>query len=160
MVIRHMHDCWWVAVIEPQTSNDKRAQEKTRVLALPKGMVDRGERPEQAAMREVREETGIDAELITKLTDIRYVYVRSWSDGQRVFKIVSFYLLRYRTGNIGEIAPEMRVEVSRADWIPLSEAHKRLSYRGERDVVRLAQEFVASNPNLAFPTVPRNLDAR
>ena len=72
------------------------------VLALPKGLVDEGEKPDQTAIREVREETGITASLITKLADIRYVYVRSWGDRERVFKIVSFYLLRYESGRIDE----------------------------------------------------------
>ena len=64
-------------------------------MALPKGLVDAGEKPDQTALREVREETGLTATLVTKLIDIKYVYVRSWGDKQRVFKIVSFYLLRY-----------------------------------------------------------------
>ncbi len=68
-------------------------------------------------VREVREETGIVAVPITKLADIKYVYVRSWGDGERVFKIVSFYLLRYESGNIDDISEDMRVEVARANWI-------------------------------------------
>lgn len=137
-----------MAVIEPQSSTGKSDREVQPTLALPKGLIDEGERPQQTAVREVQEETGIEADLLTKLTDIRYVYVRSWGDGQRVFKIVSFYLLRYRSGEIGEIAPEMRIEVRRAEWIPLDEAPERLSYRGERDVARLAQEYVAAHPDL------------
>lgn len=144
-----MRDRWWIAAIEPQTGPEKHAEGKRPPLALPKGLVDPGEHPEQTALREVREETGLDAELIAKLTDIRYVYLRSWSDGQRVFKVVSFYLLRYRAGRIGDIPPEMRIEVNRAEWIPLDEAPRRLSYRGERDVVRLAQQFVAAHPDLS-----------
>ena len=84
------------------------------VLCLPKGLVDPGEKPLEAALREVREETGITAAPITKLGDSKYVYVRSWGDGERVFKIVSFYLLRYESGRIDDIAEEMRVEVARA----------------------------------------------
>ena len=87
------------------------------LLALPKGLVDPGEKPEQTAIREVAEETGLTAVPVTKLGDIKYAYVRSWGDKERVFKIVSFYLFRYQSGQIDEIAPEMRIEVKRALWI-------------------------------------------
>ncbi len=139
---------WEMAVIEPQrepsaSGSDKKRQQ--RVLALPKGLVDAGEKPEQTAVREVREETGITATLVAKLTDIKYMYVRSWGDQQRVFKIVSFYLLRYVAGEIGDIAPEMQIEVKQALWIPLEGAERKLTYRGERDVVRLAQKYLESH---------------
>ena len=97
-------------------------------MCLPKGLVDPGEKALDAALREVREETGITAVPITKLADIKYVYVRSWGDGERVFKIVSFYLLRYESGTIDDIAEEMRVEVGRAKWMPLEDAPKSLAY--------------------------------
>jgi 8-oxo-dGTP pyrophosphatase MutT (NUDIX family) len=90
---------WSLAVIEPQSGTvPGRPAGKTRqkvVVALPKGLVDPGERPEETALREVREETGLIAGMVAKLGDIKYVYSRSWGDGQRVFKIVSFFLLRY-----------------------------------------------------------------
>ena len=135
---------WWLAVIEPQSTG----QGKKYVTALPKGLVDRNERPEQAAVREVKEETGVDAELIAKLSDIRYMYVRSWGNRQRVFKVVSFYLLRYQDGEIGDIGPEMRIEVRRAAWLELEEAPRRLTHRGEREVARLALDYVAAHPEL------------
>jgi 8-oxo-dGTP pyrophosphatase MutT (NUDIX family) len=115
------------------------------VLALPKGLVDPGEKPEETALREVREETGLVATTIAKLADIKYVYVRSWGDQQRVFKIVSFYLLRYESGEIDDVSREMRIEVRRALWIPLEEGPRKLSYRGERDVVRRAQQYLKSH---------------
>ena len=117
-------------------------------MALPKGLVDPGEKPEQTALREVREETGLTATSITKLGDIKYVYVRSWGDGQRVFKIVSFYLFRYQSGQIDDVSREMRVEVKRALWIPLEDAPRQLAYRGERDVVRKAQKYLQSHPEV------------
>ena len=85
------------------------------------------------------------ATTIAKLADIKYVYVRSWGDQQRVFKIVSFYLLRYESGEIDDVSREMRIEVRRALWIPLEEGPRKLSYRGERDVVRRAQQYLKSH---------------
>ncbi len=114
-------------------------------MALPKGLVDPGEKPEQTAIREIREETGVSGALVTKLTDIKYTYIRSWGDQQRVFKIVSFYLLRYHSGNVDDIAPAMRVEVKRALWIPLEEAESKLAYRGEREVIRRAKQYLESH---------------
>lgn len=101
----------------------------------------------ETALREVREETGLTAVPIAKLADIKYVYVRSWGDGERVFKIVSFYLLRYHSGRINDIAPEMRIEVKRAFWTPLQEAPALLSHKGERDIARLALEYLKSHPD-------------
>ncbi len=148
VVVRPVPQGWEMAAIEPQressvSGSDKKRQQ--RVLALPKGLVDKGEKPEQTAVREVREETGITATVVAKLSDIKYMYVRSWGDQQRVFKIVSFYLLRYQSGEIGDIAPDMRIEVKQALWIPLEGAERKLSYRGERDVVVLAQKYLESH---------------
>ena len=67
--------------------------------------------------------------------DIKYTYTRG--DGTRVFKVVSFYLLRYRSGRIGEIPPGMEIEVAEARWLPLEEAPRLLAYGGERQVARL-----------------------
>ena len=106
--------------------------------------MDPGEKAAETAVREVREETGISGIIVTKLTDIKYMYVRSWGDQQRVFKIVSFYLLRYELGEIGDIAPDMEIEVKQALWIPLAGAERKITYRGERDVVKLAQKYLDS----------------
>src|SRR4051812_45481684 len=140
VVIRKKDGVWWMAAIElpevksvePGTSKTARRVNHKPVLCLPKGLVDPGEKALDAALREVREETGVTASLITKLADIKYVYVRSWGDGEKVFKIVSFYLLRYESGRIDNITEDMRIEVARAVWIPLAEAPKRLAYRGEK----------------------------
>ena len=145
LVIRRSEGEWMLAVIEPQRERDTATK---IILALPKGIVDPGEAAEQTAVREVQEETGLLATPITKLSDIKYVYVRSWGDKERVFKIVSFYLLRYESGEIGQIAPEMRIEVKQALWIPLKEAARKLSYRGEKDMVRRAQEYLQSHPEV------------
>jgi 8-oxo-dGTP pyrophosphatase MutT (NUDIX family) len=146
VVLRPRQERWWVAVIEPQ--GKRKPGTPASVLALPKGNVDQGEKPEQTAVREVREETGVETDLIAKLSDIKYIYVRSWGDRQRVFKVVSFYLLRYRSGRIGQISRAMRREVRQAMWLPLDEAPEKLSYRGERDVVTLAREYLKTHPEL------------
>jgi len=150
VVLRRRQERWWVAVIEPQGRRKPgtAGHAPASVLALPKGNVDQGEKPEETAVREVREETGVEAGLVAKLSDIKYIYVRSWGGRQRVFKVVSFFLLRYRSGRIGQITPAMRCEVRQAMWLPLDEAPQKLSYRGERDVVKLAQEYVKAHPEL------------
>jgi len=145
VVVRQMRGRWWLAAIEPAGRSE--SSRKT-VWALPKGLVDAGERPEQTALREVREETGVDAALVGKLGDIKYVYTRSWAGGERVFKVVSFYLLRYESGKVGEIAPEMRIEVRRVEWIALEDASRQLAYKGEREIAAKAFDYVTRNPEL------------
>jgi 8-oxo-dGTP pyrophosphatase MutT (NUDIX family) len=159
VVLREIDGIWNVALIEPQkedsresdsSSDDSQPTKAPRkraraVLCLPKGLVDTDEKAEAAAIREVFEETGIVAEAVTKLVDIKYVYVRSWGDGQRVFKIVSFYLMKYLSGDIGDITPEMRIEVERAVWVPLADANKNMAYSGERKVVLQAREYLAEH---------------
>ncbi len=146
VVLREISGTWHVALIEPQKESPvtaKAPRKRTKaVLALPKGLLDPGETPQATAVREVHEETGIVAELVTKLTDIKYVYVRTWGDGERVFKIVSFYLLRYGSGEIDDVTAEMRIEVKRALWVPLAEASRQLMYSNERKVLRLAQDYL------------------
>src|SRR5215468_8311259 len=111
VVLRRVSGEWQIAAIEPRKEGSESPSGRRRavrrvVFALPKGLVDAGEKPDQTAIREVLEETGITASLITKLADIRYVYVRSWGDKERVFKIVSFYLLLYVSGRIDDVTPE------------------------------------------------------
>ncbi len=145
VVVRQMRGRWWLTAIEPA---GRSPSGKKTIWALPKGLVDEGERPEQTALREVREETGVEATLVGKLGDIKYVYTRSWAGGERVFKVVSFYLLRYVSGKLGEIAPEMRIEVGRVEWIPLEDAPRQLAYKGEREMAAKALEYVTRNPEL------------
>ena len=159
VVLRNHNKQWWMAAIElpqqPRAATPDAAKPVARgakpTLCLPKGLVDAGEKPLAAALREVREETGITAELVTKLGDSKYVYVRSWGDRQKVFKIVSFYLLRYKSGRIDDVTPAMRIEVARALWIPLQDAPKLLAYKGEKDMARRALDYVVEHPDLASP---------
>ncbi len=153
VVVRNKDGEWWMAAIELPTEPaqapgpPKRARPKP-VLCLPKGLVDPGEKALEAALREVREETGITAALVTKLADIKYVYVRSWGEGERVFKIVSFYLLRYESGRIDNVTDEMRAEVARARWVRLQDAAKLLAYRGEKQMARKALEYVEEHAQI------------
>jgi 8-oxo-dGTP diphosphatase len=112
------------------------------VWALPKGNLDPGEKPAETAVREVLEETGVRGHLVEKLGDVKYTYTRR--GGIRVFKIVSFYLLRAGRGRIGEIEEAMRVEVAEARWLPLDEAPALLAYGGEREMAQKARDRFAS----------------
>ena len=155
VVLREISEVWHVALIEPQKSEPhtggsraaKAPRKRSRaVLGLPKGLVDAGEKPQAAAIREVQEETGIVAEPVTKLADNKYVYVRSWGDGKRVFKIVSFYLMRYVSGEIDDLTPDMRIEVKRALWVPIADAARQLAYSNERKVLGQARDYLELNP--------------
>ena len=106
------------------------------VWALPKGNLDPGEKPDQTALREVREETGVEGRLVEKLGDVKYTYTRP--GGVRVFKIVSFYLLRAGRGRIGAVEEPMELEVAEARWLPLDEAPRLLAYGGERQMAAKA----------------------
>lgn len=106
----------------------RRAADGSRVLALPKGHPDGAESAADAALREVREETGVDAALVEKLGDIRYWYMRG---GRRIAKLVSFFLLEYLSGEL----EDHDHEVEHAEWMALDEAARRLTYQGERDMV-------------------------
>jgi 8-oxo-dGTP pyrophosphatase MutT (NUDIX family) len=134
VLVRKVRGRTMVAAIRPRG--------KDRVWALPKGHIDDGESAAETAMREVQEETGVEGRLVEKLGDIRYVYTASWDErkGERIFKIVSFFLLRAGRGRIGEIDEAMRIEVAEARWLPLDEAPRLLSYSGERQMAAKALE--------------------
>ena len=121
-MVRRFHGRPWLACIRVKGG---------KVLALPKGHIDPGESAAEAATREVREETGLDATLVEKLEDVRYWYRRS---GARVFKVVSFYLFRYRSGSVRDHDHE----VDSAEWVPLADAPLLLAYPGERSVAEAA----------------------
>ncbi len=110
----------------------RRAANGTKVVALPKGHPDGRESPEAAALREVREETGVVATVQSTLGDVRYVYQRS---GRRIAKVVRFFLMEYTSGS----TDDHDHEVEAVRWVPLEEAMATLSYPGEREMVQRAR---------------------
>jgi 8-oxo-dGTP pyrophosphatase MutT (NUDIX family) len=130
VLVRKLKGRYVVAAIRP-------AGRPEGLWALPKGNIGPGEEPALAATREVAEETGAQGRLERKLGDVRYVY--TWA-GERVFKVVSFYLLRYTGGRLGDIPPAFAHEVAEARWLPLDEAPTLLAYKGEREMARKALE--------------------
>ena len=128
VVVRRLHGRWVVAAIRPGGRPEG-------LWALPKGRIDAGERAEASALREATEETGVHGRSLGKLGDVRYWFV--W-DGERVFKVVSFFLVRYAGGRLGAIPPEHRHEVDEVRWLPLDEAPALLAYRGEQEMARKA----------------------
>ena len=130
VLVRRLQGRWMMAAIRP-------AGKPPGVWALPKGRIDEGERGEETALREVAEETGAHGRSLGKLGDVRYWF--NW-DGERVFKVVSFFLVRYEGGRLGDVPPEHRHEVAEVRWLPLDEAPRLLAYGGERDMARRALE--------------------
>lgn len=136
VLVRRMAGRWYLAAIRP-------AGKPEGTWALPKGLVAPGERPVETALREVREETGACGRVVTKLGDSRYVYT---FEGERVFKVVSFYLLRYAGGTLGALPAEHAHEVAEVRWLPLEEAPRLLAYRGEREMARRALAALEADP--------------
>jgi 8-oxo-dGTP pyrophosphatase MutT (NUDIX family) len=116
-----------VVVIVPY----KRDAEGRRVLGLPKGHLDPGETPEEAATREVQEEAGVTGELRAPLGEVRYEYQRR---GRTIGKRVEFFLFEYESGDPGEHDDE----IEEARWMPLRVAMAELTYPGERAVLARA----------------------
>jgi 8-oxo-dGTP pyrophosphatase MutT (NUDIX family) len=131
VLVRRLRGRWVLAAIRP-------AGKKPGVWALPKGNIGRGEDPRDTAVREVFEETGAEGRVVARLGDVRYVY--TWA-GERIFKVVSFFLLRYTRGRLGDLPPETAHEVDEVRWLPLEEAPKLLAYGGER---QMAEKALAS----------------
>jgi 8-oxo-dGTP pyrophosphatase MutT (NUDIX family) len=134
VLVRRLRGEWVFAAIRP-------AGKPEGLWALPKGRIDRGESPEETAVREVAEETGARGSSVGKLGDVRYVF--TW-DGERVFKVVSFYLVRYSHGRLGDLPPATAHEVADVRWLPLTDGPSLLAYKGEQQMAAKAVEAVGA----------------
>jgi 8-oxo-dGTP pyrophosphatase MutT (NUDIX family) len=128
VLVREIDGRWMIAAIRPGGKPDG-------VWALPKGRIDEGETGAVTALREVAEETGARGELVSKLGDVKYWF--NW-EHERIFKIVSFFLVTYEGGELGDIPDEFRHEVADVRWLPLDEAPRLLAYDGEREMAEKA----------------------
>jgi len=134
VLVRRLRGEWVFAAIRP-------AGKPEGLWALPKGRIDRGESPEETAVREVAEETGARGSSVGKLGDVRYVF--TWN-GERVFKVVSFYLVRYSRGRLGDLPPATAHEVADVRWLPLADGPSLLAYKGEQEMAAKAVEAVGA----------------
>ena len=108
---------------------------------LPKGLIDDGETPEQAALREVREEAGVEAEAIAPIETIEYWFTADRDGERRRFhKFVHFYLMEYRSGDV----TDHDHEVEEARWISIDGALEMLAFKSERDVVTKAASMITA----------------
>lgn len=137
VLVRRMRGRWWLAAVRPRGKREG-------IWVLPKGLVDEGESPADTALREGYEETGVHARLSAKLGDVRYVY--TW-EGERIFKIVSFYLAHATGGRIGALQKGMEVEVADVRWFPLDDGPRLLAYGGERSMASRALQELGTAPS-------------
>ena len=133
VLVRRLRGRWVLAAIRP-------AGKPLGVWALPKGRIDDGETGEETALREVAEETGAHGRSLGKLGEVKCVF--TWppkpASGERIFKVVSFFLVRYESGRLGDLPEEFRHEVAEVKWLPLEEAPRLLAYGGEKEMARKA----------------------
>jgi 8-oxo-dGTP pyrophosphatase MutT (NUDIX family) len=140
VLVRRLGGRWMVAAIRP-------AGKPAGLWALPKGRIDEGESGEATALREVAEETGAHGRSLGKLGDVKYVY--TWppkpAEGERIFKIVSFFLVRYQGGRLGDVPEAFRHEVAEVKWLPLADAPRLLAYGGEKEMAKKALGFLENS---------------
>jgi 8-oxo-dGTP pyrophosphatase MutT (NUDIX family) len=135
VLVRRLRGRWMMAAIRP-------AGKPEGLWALPKGRIDDGESGEATALREVAEETGARGRSLGKLGDVKYWF--NWR-GERIFKVVSFFLVRYEAGRLGDITEAFRHEVAEVRWLPLEEAPRLLAYKGEKEMAEKALAFLSDH---------------
>jgi 8-oxo-dGTP pyrophosphatase MutT (NUDIX family) len=135
VLVRRLRGQWMMAAIRP-------AGKPAGLWALPKGRIDDGESGETTALREVEEETGARGRSLGKLGDVKYWF--NWQ-GERIFKVVSFFLVRYESGKLGDITDAFRHEVAEVRWLPLEEAPRLLAYKGEKEMAEKALAFLSDH---------------
>ncbi len=115
-----------------------------KAWCLPKGIIDKNEDAPAAALREVREETGLAGEILDKIGLISYWYFLK-NEMARVHKTVHFYLLKYIDGN----TDDHDHEVDEARWFPIDKAIERLSYKSEKEIMQKAEKMIEEKLNLS-----------
>lgn len=131
VIFRRNNDMTEIALVAVKGGN---------VWCLPKGLVDRGERPEETAVREVQEETGLRGRIRDKIGDISYwYYIRG--ENARCRKTVHFYLMDYLSGS----TDDHDSEVDKASWFSIDEAISKVSYKGDREIIKKAKEMINRN---------------
>jgi 8-oxo-dGTP pyrophosphatase MutT (NUDIX family) len=132
VVYRILDDVAEVALIQPRDRD---------AWSLPKGLIERGETTEHAAVREAREETGLSGDILDRIDTIRYSYIAKWeTPPTRIFKVVTFYLSRFTGGD----PAHHDHEVDRVEWFPVREAIERATYPQEREILRKAEALIHS----------------
>lgn len=133
VVYKKEGDQTFILLIKPRPSPDFPKER----YQFPKGLIDTGEKSIEAALREVREETGVVAKIITKLTDSKIFYTFR---GEKIFKIVSYFLMEYEEG---DLVPQ-KEETEEVFWLPLSEVRAKLTYPSDKKVIDFAKKELAS----------------
>lgn len=132
VVFRREEDC--VSVLVCKDAGYKK-------WVLPKGLIDKGESSEETAVREVREEVGVQARIIESLGEEKYIYM---SRGVRVFKVVHYFLMEYQSGSETDHDHEM----DEVKWVSLDDAIGLMGYKGAKDVLSRAKSRLEATGQL------------